>query len=155
MDNLRERWFGDLFRRRGARTDETRLVLRAFRRDKLAVASLVILLLFIFGAIFAPFLTPYPEQGRGEPDMAEMFVPPGPGHPLGTDYLGRDLLARILYGGRSSLTMGFIVVAIAVCIGVPLGAVAGYFGGWVDDAIMRITDVFWPSAAWPGPSPRR
>jgi peptide/nickel transport system permease protein len=142
MLNLLEKWFGDLFGRRRTRSNEYRLVLRAFRRDKLAVLSLIILLLFALGALFAPYLTPYPEQGRGEPNMAEKFTPPGPKHPLGTDYLGRDLLARILFGGRSSLSIGFLVVAIAVGIGVPLGAVAGYFGGWVDNIIMRTTDVF-------------
>ena len=140
--NLQQRWFGDLAGGRRTRSSEYRLVVRAFRRDRLAVISLVILLFFVVGAVFAPYLTPYPEQGRGEPNMAEKFVPPGPKHPLGTDYLGRDLWARILYGGRSSLTIGFLVVAIAVGIGVPLGLVAGYFGGWLDNVIMRITDVF-------------
>jgi peptide/nickel transport system permease protein len=63
-------------------------------------------------------------------------------HLLGTDYLGRDVLARLLYGARSSLSTGFLVVIIAVLVGTPLGAVAGYFGGWLDEVIMRITDVF-------------
>ncbi|MBC7226575.1 MAG: ABC transporter permease [Thermoflexales bacterium] len=115
---------------------------RAFLRDRLAVASLVIILLFILGAIFAPWLTPYPEQGRGEPNVLEKFLPPSWQHPLGTDNLGRDLLARILFGGRTSLSIGFLVVIIAVAIGTPLGALAGYFGGWLDEAIMRLTDIF-------------
>ena len=118
------------------------LMVRAFRRDPLAIMSLLVILAFVFGAIFAPYLTPYPEEGRGEPNIANKFLPPGPGHPLGTDYLGRDLLARILFGGRSSLSIGFLVVFIAVVIGTPLGAIAGYFGGWVDEAIMRVTDMF-------------
>lgn len=117
-------------------------MLRAFRRDWLAVISLLLILAFLLGAIFAPYLTPYPGEGRGEPNIANKFLPPGPGHPLGTDYLGRDLLARILFGGRTSLSIGFLVVAIAVVIGAPLGAVAGYFGGWIDEVIMRLTDTF-------------
>ena len=121
---------------------EYRLMARAFRRDPLAVTSLIIILLFILGAIFAPVLTPYPEQGRGEPNILEKFQPPSCEHPLGTDYLGRDVLARILFGGRSSLTIGFLVVFIAVAVGVPLGAIAGYYGGAVDNIIMRITDMF-------------
>lgn len=122
--------------------EEYRLMGRAFLRDRLAVASLVIILLFVFGAIFAPWLTPYPEQGRGEPNVLEQFRPPSWQHPLGTDNLGRDMLARILFGGRTSLSIGFLVVIIAVAIGLPLGALAGYFGGWLDEAIMRLTDVF-------------
>jgi peptide/nickel transport system permease protein len=61
---------------------------------------------------------------------------------LGTDYLGRDVLARILFGGRSSLAIGFLVVFVAVFIGVPLGAISGFYGGWLDNLLMRITDVF-------------
>jgi len=142
MTTIAERWFGDWARRRRSQLQEYGLMARAFRRDPLAVLSLLIILAFVFGAIFAPYLTPYPEEGRGEPNIANKFLPPGPGHPLGTDYLGRDLLARILFGGRSSLSIGFLVVIIAVAIGTPLGAIAGYFGGWVDETIMRITDMF-------------
>lgn len=124
------------------RVSELQLMWRAFRRDPLAVVSLLILLIFILGAIFAPFLTPYPQQGLGDPNILEKFNPPGVDHPLGTDYLGRDVLARILYGGRSSLTIGFLVVIVAVLIGVPLGAVSGFYGGWLDNLLMRVTDVF-------------
>ncbi|OGO36691.1 MAG: D-ala-D-ala transporter subunit [Chloroflexi bacterium RBG_16_57_11] len=118
------------------------MIWRSFRKDILALFGLGIILILILGAIFAPVLTSYPEQGRGDPNILEKFQPPSLRHPLGTDYLGRDVLARMLYGGRSSLTMGFLVVIIAVIIGVPLGALAGYLGGWVDEVIMRTTDVF-------------
>jgi peptide/nickel transport system permease protein len=124
------------------RVSEYNLMWRAFRRDPLALASLILIILFIFGAIFAPWLTPYPGQGRGDPNILEKFVPPSWEHPLGTDYLGRDVLARILFGARSSLTIGFLVVIVAAVIGTPLGAIAGYFGGWLDDVIMRVTDMF-------------
>ncbi len=124
------------------RVTEYQLMWRAFRRDPLAVGSLVIIILFTLGAIFAPWLTPYPEQGLGDPNILEKFVAPSATHLLGTDYLGRDVLARVLYGGRSSLSIGFLVVFIAVAIGVPLGAFAGYYGGWIDNLLMRITDIF-------------
>jgi peptide/nickel transport system permease protein len=132
----------DRVKLQASRQREISLMLRAFRRDPLAVASLVAILVFILGAIFAPVLTPYPEQGRGDPNILEKFKPPGKDHPLGTDNLGRDVLARILFGGRVSLSMGFLVVFIAVMVGLPLGALAGYTGGWVDNLIMRITDMF-------------
>ena len=124
------------------RVTEYQLMWRAFRRDPLAVASLIIIVLFVLGAIFAPWLTPYPGQGLGDPNILEKFTAPNLAHPLGTDYLGRDVLARVLYGGRSSLSIGFLVVFISVAIGVPLGAVAGYYGGWLDNLLMRITDIF-------------
>jgi len=137
-----ERWLGDWVRQRESQLEEYRLMFRAFRRDRLAVISLFIILLSIFGAIFAPYLTLYPEEGAGSPNTAHRFLPPSREHPFGTDYLGRDVLARVLFGGRSSLSIGFLVVIIAVGIGTPLGALAGYFGGWLDEVIMRITDMF-------------
>jgi peptide/nickel transport system permease protein len=127
---------------RSAQFRELGLMLRAFRRDPLAVASLVVIVLFVLGAILAPVLTPYPEQGRGDPNILEKFQPPSRAHPLGTDYLGRDVWARILFGGRSSLSIGLLVVSVASVVGIPLGAIAGYFGGWIDDVLMRITDIF-------------
>ena len=124
------------------RHKELGLMLQAFRRDPLAMASLVVIAVFVLGAILAPVLTPYTRQGLGDPNIMEKFRPPSLAHPLGTDNLGRDVLARILFGGRTSMSIGFLVVIIAVAIGAPLGAIAGYFGGWVDDLVMRITDVF-------------
>ncbi|MEA4907706.1 MAG: ABC transporter permease [Chloroflexi bacterium] len=118
------------------------LIFRAFRQDPLAIAGLVIIFVFIFCSIFAPLLTPYAAQGLGDPDIVSKFQAPSAQHPLGTDYLGRDVLARIFFGGRSSLGTGLLVVVIAVIIGTPLGAIAGYYGGWIDELIMRITDMF-------------
>ena len=128
--------------RQTARFQELNLMLGAFRRDWLAVASLIVIMLFVLGALLAPWVAPYPGQGRGEPNIMAKFEPPSRTHLLGTDYLGRDVLSRILYGGRTSLSIGFLVVAVAGLIGVPLGAIAGYYGGWIDDLLMRITDVF-------------
>lgn len=125
-----------------ARFEEYLLMWRAFRRDRLALVSLMVILVFVVGAVFAPWLTTHPRQGRGQPNLSEKLEGPSAEHRLGTDDLGRDLLARILFGARPSLSIGFLVVAIAMIIGTPLGAMAGYFGGWIDQAIMRITDVF-------------
>ncbi len=135
-------WQDEVTSERAARFRELDLMLQAFRRDLLAVVSLVLILLFVLGAILAPMLTPYPAQGRGDPNILEKFQAPSRDHPLGTDYLGRDVWARILFGGRSSLSIGFLVVVIASTIGVPLGAIAGYYGGRIDDLIMRTTDMF-------------
>jgi peptide/nickel transport system permease protein len=137
-----QRWLGDWVGQRESQLQEYSLMFRAFRRDPLAVASFIVIAIFVVGAIFAPYLTPYPEEGEGAPNTANRFLPPSREHPFGTDYLGRDVFARVLYGGRSSLAIGFLVVIIAVSIGMPLGAVAGYFGGWLDELIMRVTDMF-------------
>ena len=115
---------------------------RAFRRDRLALISLVIVLVFVIASILAPTLTPYPDQGRGMPNLQQKLAAPSAAHPLGTDELGRDLFARMLFGSRPSLSIGFLVVGFAVIIGMPLGAIAGYCGGWIDQCIMRITDIF-------------
>jgi len=140
--SLTDRWLGSWTKQRKAQLDELRLMGRALRRDWLSMVSIFIILFFILAAIFAPYLTPYPEQGRGEPNITSKFEPPSREHPMGTDRLGRDLLARVLFGARTSLSLGFIVVGLAVTIGVPLGAIAGYFGGRVDELIMRVTDIF-------------
>ena len=113
-----------------------------FRRDKLALVCTYIILFMILMAIFAPFLSPFPEQGLGDPNLGERFMPPSSTHWFGTDDLGRDLLSRIMFGARSSLIAAFAIVTVAILIGTTLGAVAGYFGGWIDEVIMRITDIF-------------
>jgi peptide/nickel transport system permease protein len=125
-----------------ARFLEYRLMWRALRRDRLAVISLAIILVFVMAAIFAPSLAPYPDQALGKSNLAEKLDPPSAAHLLGTDDVGRDLLSRILYGSRPSLSIGIFVVGLAMLIGTPLGAIAGYSGGWLDQAIMRITDIF-------------
>lgn len=112
------------------------------RRDALAWVSGLIILLFVVSAVFAPLLTTRAAEGEGEPNPPEKLLAPSAEHLFGTDHLGRDLYARVLFGGRTALALGLLVVAVAVAVGVPLGAVAGYFGGWVDEIIMRLTDVF-------------
>lgn len=113
-----------------------------FRRDRIALISLVFIILVALLAILAPVITPYPEEGKGQPNLANKLIPPGAGHPFGTDDLGRDVLARILFGAQIALIAGVSIVGASVLFGSLLGAIAGYFGGWIDEVIMRITDIF-------------
>lgn len=111
---------------------------KRFRRHPGAIAGSIILLILIALCIFAP-LSPYdPEVSN----MDERYQPPSWSHPMGTDALGRDLLTRVLYGGRISLLVGLLVIGISISIGVPVGALAGYYGGTLDTILMRITDTF-------------
>src|SRR5262249_18308845 len=101
------------------------------------VGSFVFIILMI-ASIFAS-LSPYPVD---QSDILNRLHSPSLAHWMGTDALGRDLFTRILYGGRVSLAVGLIVVGVALFIGVPIGAVAGYYGGRVDSILMRFTDIF-------------
>jgi peptide/nickel transport system permease protein len=122
------------------------LAWRRLRQDKVAVASLVVILLLALLAILAPVIaawvghppdTPYTNRG-----LSSTGLPVGPGSTflLGTDSLGRDLFIRILYGAQISLVVGFVSTAIGTTLGVTVGMTAGYFGGWIDTALARFTD---------------
>ena len=100
--------------------------------------GLLIILAFLTCAFFAPYLAPY---GPDETDFAKARRGPSAEHWLGNDELGRDLLSRLIYGARISGRVGFVAVAIGLVFGVPLGLFAGYYGGWVDTGVMRLTDV--------------
>ena len=115
-------------------------VWKRFCRNKLAVFGLVVLTVFVFSALFAPYLTPY-DPNRA--NLRERNQPPSKEHWFGTDDMGRDILARTLYGGRISLSVGLVSVGISLSIGMVLGALAGYSGGMVDTVIMRLADVFY------------
>lgn len=128
-------------------------LLQIFKKStRTAKFGLVIVLLWIFCAIFAPLLSPYgPDEGDStqrlkEPAFAtllkgEELDPDAPLHILGTDEMGRDVLTRIIYGSRISLIVGIMAVFISLAIGTALGLISGYWGGWVDSVIMRIVDV--------------
>lgn len=93
-------------------------------------------------AVFAPLIAPFdPAAIHVAPDLKDIFQPPSLEHWMGTDALGRDVFSRMLYGARVSLWVGFVSVGIATCIGVTLGLLAGYYGGLIDEAIMRVVDV--------------
>ncbi len=123
-------------------TRTIRHVVNVIARDPLALISTIIILLFILIAIFAPIVAPYPEQGQGRTNAPDTMHPPSEKYLLGADRLGRDILSRIIYGARPALVVPIGVVLFAVLIGAPLGALAGYKGGWVDEVIMRIADLF-------------
>jgi peptide/nickel transport system permease protein len=112
------------------------MISRRFRRHPGAVAGSIALGILALSIILVA-LSPYDPEAS---DMPSRLQPPCWEHPFGTDPLGRDLLTRVLYGGRISLSVGMMVVAITLLLGVPVGATAGYFGGWVDNVLMRITD---------------
>ncbi len=113
-------------------------VFRRLFRNKLAVIGLVLVIIIVFSAIFANLITPYDYSAQ---DLSNRLQFPSLKHLCGTDNFGRDLLARILYGGRISLLVSLISVVISVCLGVILGALSGYFGGAIDLVIMRIMDI--------------
>lgn len=110
-------------------------------RNPLTTFGLGIILVVVITALFAPYLSPYPDQGMGFSNLDERLLPPSLKHPLGTDNLGRDILSRIMFGARISLKAAVIVVLIVSIIGVPLGLLAGYLGGKVDEFIMRFADM--------------
>ncbi len=114
--------------------------IRRFCRNRLAVTGLAIVGFILFLAIFADFLAPFPyDHAYFDKVLLEPFQHPD--HPLGTDEVGRDYLSRLIHGARTSLTVSLLVQAIAVLIGVPVGALSGYFGGRIDFAVSRVIDV--------------
>jgi peptide/nickel transport system permease protein len=114
------------------------------RRAKLALAGLVIFTFMVLIAIFADLVAPY---GRNEIDLFNITAPPNGDHWLGTDGLGRDELSRLIYGGRLSLWIGVSAAVLTVTIGTVIGAIAGYYGGKIDGALMRFVDLM---LAFPG-----
>lgn len=116
--------------------------LAVLRRDPLAIFGLVFIGLLLAVALFTPQLAPYPAHGRGSTSVETRMQAPSGEFVLGTDRLGRDVLSRLMYGSRPALIAPLIVVLLAVAIGAPLGALAGLLGGWVDEVVMRICDLF-------------
>jgi peptide/nickel transport system permease protein len=123
-------------------TRTLRHVLTVILRDPLSLASTLVIILFILMAIFAMQVAPYPDEGAGKTHAANTLLAPSAEHWFGTDKLGRDILSRIIVGARPALIIPIGVVLFAVLLGAPLGALAGYKGGWLDEVIMRITDLF-------------
>ena len=111
---------------------------RRLRKNKLAMLSLAVIILFVLMAVFAPLIAPYDPYAQ---DLTQKVAKPSAQHWLGTDKLGRDILSRLIYGARVSLSVGLVCEAIAVPIGVTLGALAGYYGGKVDAVISRIMEI--------------
>jgi peptide/nickel transport system permease protein len=114
------------------------MIWRSYRRHKPAMIGTAIILVFALTAVFAQYLTPFDPE---KTDLGHMLQPPSAEHWLGTDELGRDLLTRIFYGGRVSLSIGVMAMALAVAVGAIVGGLAGFYGGWVDNLLMRLTDM--------------
>jgi peptide/nickel transport system permease protein len=111
---------------------------RRFKQNRLALAGGVVVIILFAVSFLAPLISPH------DPNLfhlRKVLEPPSVVHPLGTDELGRDVLARMIYGARISLKVGFVAVGIATLIGIVLGALAGYYSGWVDALIMRLVDI--------------
>ncbi len=108
------------------------------KRNRMAMTGLVLVLGLFVVSIFAPWLAPYDPNHI---DLKQVLMPPSPAHYLGTDTLGRDVLSRIIFGSRVSLKVGFVAVGLATLIGLFIGALAGYYGGWVDQVLMRLVDL--------------
>lgn len=122
----------------GGRLGRWREGFARFRKHRLAVVGLVIFILFTIVGLFVPLILPYgPFELVGE-----RLSPPSLAHPFGTDQLGRDVLSGVIYGARTSLQVGLISTALSVSLGVLIGSAAGYYGGRVDDLLMRVTEIF-------------
>ncbi len=122
---------------------ELRVIMKVIKKDPTALAGLVIVTCFIVLGIIAPYILTKPEDAWGLAyHINQRYLPPSPQHPFGTDAYGRDMLNRVILGARFSLIIAVGVVGIALIIGVPIGLVAGYLGGRVGTALMRVTDMF-------------
>jgi peptide/nickel transport system permease protein len=116
-----------------------REIWRRLKKNRFAVAGLFVIILLLAVAIFASYIAPYSYQ---EQNVQSSFAPSSKEHLLGADKLGRDILSRLIYGSRQSLQMGLGCVALAACIGIVIGAIAGFYGGWLDNALMRFLDIY-------------
>jgi peptide/nickel transport system permease protein len=119
-----------------------RALVQALRHNPLLLCGAAIALALLLVVALAPVIAPYPADAGTATNPVASLLPPSWHHLFGTDAVGRDLFSRVVYGARISLRIAGLVLASSILIGVPLGLAAGYFGGWVDSVIMRITDVF-------------
>lgn len=115
------------------------LLLRQLLRNPLALLGLLIVLALVLVALLAPWIAPYSPIGQ---DLANRLQPPGADHWMGTDELGRDIFSRVIHGSRITLLIVAMVAIISAPLGLLIGAVSGYFGGWIDRVLMGLTDVF-------------
>jgi len=118
---------------------EFRRQLRLLFRNRLSALGSVLIIVLLLAAIFAPFVARYDPLAV---DIPERLQPPNPNHWFGTDDFGRDIMSRVIWGSRISLRLAIVVVVMATGLGAFIGAIAGFFGGRVDEVLMRITDVF-------------
>lgn len=121
------------------KTSQFKEVTRRLFKNKLAIAGLVFIVLLVLIMIFADFLAPY---GYAEQDFTATYQGPSADHLLGTDHLGRDILSRLIYGSRISMEIAVLSVALSATIGITIGAIAGFYGGKIDNLLMRFLDIY-------------
>lgn len=119
-----------------------RVALETLRKSPLSMIGLFIVVGIIFIAIFGPWIAPFPDDAGATVNFAERLQPPSAKHWFGTDIVGRDVLSRVIVGARISLIIAGFVIVLAVLIGVPIGIIAAYWGGWLGNVLMRINEVF-------------
>jgi peptide/nickel transport system permease protein len=119
-----------------------KLILYTLSRSPLSVIGFFCVSVFLIIALIGPMIITYPGDIKGTIHMDQKLRPPSSNHPFGTDEVGRDIYSRVIMGTRLSFQIGLIIIFIAMGIGVPLGIIAGYIGGWLNEIIMRVTDIF-------------
>lgn len=143
IQDLNDNHDSERFANRHASTFRTlRLYARTFRRNTSAMFGLAIVVVFLVVAAIGPWIVPFPEDATGAVHLDIKLQPPDGTHWFGTDEVGNDVFTRVVLGTRVTLQIACIVTGVAMLIGVPLGMIAGLVGGWVQEVIMRVTDVF-------------
>ena len=125
-----------------ARWDNLARGIYRFRSNRLSMLGLLMLVFILLVAIFAPVIAPFPEDASGKTNVLERLQAPSETHFFGTDKIGRDIFSRVVMGTGLALQVGTVIILLATSIGVTVGALSGYAGGWIDDLLMRITDIF-------------
>jgi peptide/nickel transport system permease protein len=121
---------------------DLKLTIYTLSRSPLSIIGFFLVLLFFVITLIGPWIITYPQDIKGAVHMDQKLKPPSRAHPFGTDEVGRDIYSRVVIGTQLSLQIGLIIIVVAMGIGVPLGILAGYMGGWVNNLIMRVTDIF-------------
>lgn len=134
-------WLSQWREENQGRIEEWRRGIYRFRQSTLSIMGLAIIIFLVLVAITGPYWVPYPEDAVGALHMEERLQPPSRAHLFGTDEVGRDIFTRVVLGTQISLKVGAIILIVAISIGVTLGGIAGYFGGAVNEIIMRLTDI--------------
>jgi len=128
--------------RHSSKIRQWRLYVHMFSQSFSSMLGLGLVVMFLVLAAFGPWLAPYPGDTTGSIDLANRLLPPDAAHWFGTDEMGSDILSRIIVGARTSLFIGLVITGLGAGIGVPLGIIAGYKGGWLRAGIMRVTELF-------------
>ena len=137
--DISQNWIASWQKRHSSEVSDVKETLYLIKKSPMTMIGLAIILILVTVAIFAPYIAPYNPVTM---NLDKRLEPPSKDNLLGTDELGRDILSRIIYGAGVALKIIFIVLAIDLPLGILLGLMAGYFGGWIDEIIMRIADIF-------------